>query len=429
MSILEKAYILFSKGSTICTDSRNIEVNSIFIALKGDNFDGNNFVDSAISKGAAIAISDCKTNMGKPNVEIVSDSLVFLQDLAKLHRSKLRIPVIGLTGSNGKTTTKELIASVLKKKFNVLATKGNLNNHIGVPLTVLSINADVEIAIVEMGANHIGEIGNLCSIAQPTHGLITNIGKAHLEGFGSFEGVKIAKSELYKHISENNGNIFINSSDSILIELASKHKVKNLIGYGREIFDASCENTKAGTLKLKIIAKGDMFTINSQLVGNYNTENILAAIRIGEFFGVDYPIAINAIEEYTPSNNRSQIEITPHNEVVLDAYNANPSSMDAAITNFASIQTEKPKAVILGEMLELGQYSMEEHTRIADIAKKHFKDIILLGSNFSHIQGVSHWFPSYVECAEYIKANPFIGYKILIKGSRGVRLENLLQYL
>ncbi|HEY1024663.1 MAG TPA: UDP-N-acetylmuramoyl-tripeptide--D-alanyl-D-alanine ligase, partial [Sphingobacteriaceae bacterium] len=338
----------------------------MFVALKGENFDANTFAAEALEKGAAFAIVD------DPDVEkdgrflLTTDSLKALQDLATYHRRQLQIPFMGITGTNGKTTTKELVCSVLSQHYKAFATQGNLNNHIGVPLTILSIGRDTEIAIIEMGANHQNEIGFLCGIAQPTHGLITNVGKAHLEGFGGFEGVKIAKGELYRYLAETGGVAFVNQDNTHLMEMSRRHRLKDIIYYGTRP-----ENFVTGTLAesspLQIDWKKDAAasSVTSNLTGIYNFENILSAITVGCYFNLSKEEINNGISTYFPTNNRSQIKTTEKNTVICDYYNANPSSMGVALENLASI-TGDNKAFILGDMFELGDDSESEHKAIVE---------------------------------------------------------------
>ncbi|MDX9845607.1 MAG: UDP-N-acetylmuramoyl-tripeptide--D-alanyl-D-alanine ligase [Tenuifilaceae bacterium] len=429
MNAIEKVYSTFQKHRSICTDSRTVEPGAIFFALRGENFDGNRFIEVALEKGASLAITDSVELKDKHNTVFVPNTLTFLQDLARYHRAKLSIPIIGLTGSNGKTTTKELINQVLSSKFRTVATRGNLNNHIGVPLTVISILPDTEIAIVEMGANHIGEIALLCSIAQPTHGLITNIGKAHLEGFGSFEGVKRGKSELYEFLARNSGSGFINGENPILHELADAHGLTNLVYYGVNQFNLRQVNSGSSFLSFNLSFKGKEYGISTKLVGSYNIENILAAIIIGHVFGVEVSDCISAIEGYVPTNNRSQIFKSQNNTIILDAYNANPSSMELALRNFSDMETDLPKMVILGEMLELGEFSDSEHERIARLALDSFENIVLVGKNFAPMSSHAAWFPSQHELSVHLKESPIAGHTILMKGSRGVRLDEVVKFL
>ena len=421
-------YNLLIQGGEICTDSRLVSKNSIFVALKGEHFDGNAFALNALSRGAVIAIVDDTSLKEAKGTLLVDNTLVFLQELAKHHRENISIPIIGLTGSNGKTTTKELLNKVLSKKYKTFATKGNLNNHIGVPLSVLMINPDDEMAIIEMGANHIGEIALLCSIAQPTHGLITNIGKAHLEGFGSIEGVIKAKTELYSHLSSNHGTVFYNSNNPLLSNLIGNYRFAQAVNYGSDAFCNLSTNTKNGLLSISGLFEKHVFEIETKMVGEYNVENVLAAISVGKHFGVSLQKSTQAIVEYEPTNSRSQMVRTKKNLVILDAYNANPSSMELALQNFHTLPTEYPKCVILGDMLEMGDYSKAEHTRIGNIAKSLFKKVILVGENFKHVEDCL-WFPNQTKCGEYLNSEKISQHAILLKASRGVRLDKVIDYL
>ena len=367
--LIEELYSIYLNCTHICTDSRKVENKSIFFSLQGDNFNGNTYAEIALNNGCSFAVID-DVNYYKDNRYILVDNtLKTLQDLAKYHRSKLKIPIIGVTGTNGKTTTKELLNAVLSKKYNTLATIGNLNNHIGVPQTILKISKFTEIAIIEMGANHLGEIAELCEIAQPNFGIITNIGKAHLEGFGSIEGIIKTKSELYNWIRKKEGTLFVNGENPILTNLSENTK---RITYGNSSNNNYSANIVAANpyLEVELINKNTnkLDKIKSKLVGSYNFENILAAIAIGNYFSVDKNSIINAIESYTPTNNRSQIIKTEQNRVIMDAYNANPSSMEASINNFATIAFDN-KVVILGDMLELGNESEKEHLKILEDRK------------------------------------------------------------
>lgn len=429
MNQLEFIYNLILKGHKICTDSRTVDKGSLFLALKGESFDGNEFAESALEKGAIVAVVENHKLPWNDSTIVVPNTLNFLQDLARHHRTNLEIPIIGLTGSNGKTTTKELLAQVLQKRFNTFFTQGNLNNHIGVPLSILSINQSHEIGIIEMGANHIGEIANLCTISQPTHGLITNIGKAHLEGFGSLEGVKTAKSELYQYLARTNGIAFVNASNQVLIDLLEKHNLNNKVDYGFDEFKVLDTDDSKKTLSFTFNAHNRTYHINSQLVGGYNVENILAALCVGDYFGTSIEVGIDAIEDYTPTNSRSQLFTTAKNEIILDAYNANPSSMELAISNFSLLASSNPKMVILGEMLEMGDYTNEEHKRIAHLAISSFNELIFIGEGFKGLTGIMPWFASVNECAEVLAKNPIEQKTILLKGSRGVKLEKLLNNL
>jgi UDP-N-acetylmuramoyl-tripeptide--D-alanyl-D-alanine ligase len=429
MKEIEQVYQILLKGNIVSTDSRTVSEGTIFFALKGENFDGNKFAKSSIDKGATLAVVDDPKLKDNSKMLLVPDVLSFLQQLAIHHREKLSIPVIGLTGSNGKTTTKELLKAVLSKKYKTFATDGNLNNHIGVPLSVLSIGSDVEIAIIEMGANHTNEISHLCSISKPNYGLITNIGKAHLEGFGSFEGVKKAKSELYQWLAYNKGTVFFNGDNLILIDLIKEKGIVDPICYGSKIFNVVKVDNLNNRLSFEFTFLGSSYSISTQLVGSYNIENILAAICVGVQFGVSVPEAISAISEYLPSNKRSQVVKTKNNVVILDAYNANPSSMELAIKNFSEFKSEQPKLAILGEMLELGDYSREEHSRIAKIALNSIENVIFVGKGFKEFNGTALWFSSLKDCILNINSKPLSQNTILLKGSRGVKLDELLPYL
>lgn len=426
---LEQVYNLFTKGHSICTDSRMVSSGSIFFALKGETFDGNKYAPDALSAGAELVIIDDPEQSSLPKTLLVPNVLEFLQDMASYHRSKLKIPVVGLTGSNGKTTTKELVNKVLASQVNTFATKGNLNNHIGVPLSILSIDKTAEIAIIEMGANHVGEIARLCNIAQPTHGLITNIGKAHLEGFGSFEGVKQAKSELYRYLSGQKGELFINSNNETLTSLASQCEFSRIHSYGNDNYIVSNSSTSGAYLCFDLEISGKEFKVNTQLVGQYNIENILAAICVGHRFGVEPAQAIKAVEGYSPDNNRSQILHTAKNKVILDAYNANPTSMEQAIQNFSAMPSENPKVAILGDMLELGSYAAKEHQRIARLALEAIDEVFFVGRNFKHCSMGGMWFASHQELSAYLTATPLNGKTILLKGSRGIKLDEIAKQL
>lgn len=428
--MLEKLYEHFIQNPKVTTDSRNVPLGSIFFALKGDNFDGNKFAKSAIDSGASLAVIDNPEYLSEGCL-LVDDALKVLQSLANYHRRKLGINIIGITGSNGKTTTKELLAAVLSMKYNVYATKGNLNNHIGVPLTLLSLSSDNDMAIVEMGANHPGDIKELAEIAEPNFGLITNIGKAHLGGFGSFEGVINTKSELYGFIEKKGDKVFYNQSNPILSELITRyHLNKRSIAYSsicnlQEIIHKDVNPL----LSVKVEVEGVAISIQSNLVGDYNTENLLAAITIGRYFEVETSAIIRAIEDYIPTNNRSQFIKTSKNTVIMDAYNANPSSMDAAIRNFAAASFVNKK-VIIGEMLELGDYSEDEHSRIVDLLEAlGFKHVMLVGDGFRGVSRQYLFFANSDECLDYLKHSSFDNCTILLKGSRGVRLERLMELL
>jgi UDP-N-acetylmuramoyl-tripeptide--D-alanyl-D-alanine ligase len=415
---------------TVCMDSRNIIPDSIFFALKGENFDGNKFVKQSLDSGCAFAISDNINNGGIDGCIIVENVLKTLQDLAEYHRMEFNIPVLAITGTNGKTTTKELINVVLSKRYRTVCTKGNLNNHIGTPLTLLNINEDTEIAIVEMGANHLGEIAALCEIAHPGFGLITNVGKAHLEGFGTEEGIRKTKGELYDYVEKNRGVIFYNSDDATLEAMAEKMQRTVLVKYGKTVMSAM---TVKNDSFLNFSTVEPDLLVHTSLVGDYNLSNALAAITVGKYFEVPDTDIVSALAEYKPTANRSQLVKTSANTVIMDAYNANPSSMEAAIKNFASLEAEN-KLLILGDMLELGNDSLDEHKRIIDIIKNcglwEKEKIILIGSMFSLLEdNIAICFSAKSEAEEYIKNRNIASHLILVKGSRGIGLEILFKYL
>ena len=412
-------YKLYTQHSLVDTDTRKIRKNTLFFALKGDNFNGNSFAEEALNLGASFAIIDDKAYQTKKNIILVDNVLKTLQQLANYHRRKLGVNIVGLTGSNGKTTTKELIAIVLRKKYNILATKGNLNNHIGVPLTLLSMTDKTELGIVEMGANHQKEIAFLCTICEPDYGYITNFGKAHLAGFGGMDGVIKGKSELYTFLKENSKTAFVNPEDKIQLE-----KSKALQAVNFKIDELKfIEATPFVQLSYRDI------TIQSNLIGAYNYSNIAAAISIGAYFKVSEKEIKEAIESYVPQNNRSQIIETANNKIILDAYNANPSSMRVALENFATIKTDN-KVVIMGDMFELGEETLYEHQAIVDLATSlSFDEIFLVGENFHQTVSEKHQFLSYNLLETYIKKKPLEKKSILIKGSRGMRLERILDVI
>lgn len=419
MNITE-LYQLYTQTYLVDTDTRKIRKGSLFFALKGDNFNGNEFAAEAIKSGASYAVIDEEKYNTLPNAIMVGNVLETLQKLANFHRKQLAIPIISLTGSNGKTTTKELINAVLSKKYATAATTGNLNNHIGVPLTLLSMTPKTEIGIVEMGANHLKEIEFLCNIAEPNYGLITNFGKAHLEGFGDFEGVIKAKSELYDFLRLNKGTVFINTDDAL--------QVKQSSGINAIEFNSSAIKFVEASPFVKVQFKNVI--IESKLIGKYNYNNIAVAVAVGNHFNVPETDIKNAIENYTPVNNRSQIIQKGTNKIILDAYNANPSSMQAALENFAQLKNIN-KIVFLGDMFELGKDSKEEHEKIANLAVScNFSKVFLIGKAFSTTSVknayVSESFESFKNSTNYSNIN---NATILIKGSRGMALERLLDLL
>ncbi|HXP52608.1 MAG TPA: UDP-N-acetylmuramoyl-tripeptide--D-alanyl-D-alanine ligase [Bacteroidia bacterium] len=425
---LEELYKIYQQHPVVGTDTRNIKTGSMFFALKGGNFNANQFAKEALSKGAAYAVIDEEAYYTEGCI-LVNDVLLTLQQLANHHRRQFKIPVIGITGSNGKTTTKELTAAVLSKKYNTLFTQGNLNNHIGVPLTLLSLKKEHEIAIIEMGANHQGEIAQLSNIAEPDFGIITNIGKAHLEGFGGPEGVIKAKSELYHFIQAKKGKLFVNADDELLMRLS---KGIDRITYGTHP-GANCEgitDTKSFLAKAAFLVDGIEVEIQSKLAGRYNFYNMLAATCIGFHFGLTISQVKEAIEEYVPSNNRSQIVKKENNTIWVDAYNANPSSMKTAIEGFAEMQGDG-KVLILGDMFELGEDSRKEHQALVDMiaGKKIWEGVYLVGAEFSQTKSPLEVFENMQSFLDWLNAHPIKNKTILLKGSRGMAMERVLERL
>ncbi|MCX6251403.1 MAG: UDP-N-acetylmuramoyl-tripeptide--D-alanyl-D-alanine ligase [Bacteroidetes bacterium] len=427
---IEEIYAVYLKYPEISTDSRRIAKNCLFFALKGENFDGNQYAESALNQGAAFAITDNESSVINTHYILVKDVLRTLQELASLHRSKLNIPFIAITGTNGKTTTKELINAILSCKFRTIATKGNLNNHIGVPLTILSISRDTEMAIIEMGANHPGEIDFLCSIARPDFGIITNIGKAHLEGFGGFEGVIRTKTELYRFLKNNNGTIFINADNPLLVEHSSGLQKYS---YGKEI-SADFQGILTGSnpfVDFIFNIDNEQVTVHSKIYGKYNFENLLAAAAIGHFFKTDNHMIKNALENYIPSNNRSQISSTGSNRLILDAYNANPGSMTTAIENFSEL-ADPNKVVIIGDMLELGEETEKEHIDIIRLLElKQFIGVYLVGPVFTTLCDRLDWicFQDSDLARLWFEFHRLENSTVLLKGSRGIKLEIIAEVL
>ncbi|MBN4085375.1 UDP-N-acetylmuramoyl-tripeptide--D-alanyl-D-alanine ligase [Flavobacteriaceae bacterium AH-315-B10] len=425
---IETLHQLFLKYSSVCTDTRTIKKNDIFFALKGALFNGNKFAKNALKKGAKYAIVDDKEYAINSNYILVDDVLKTLQQLAKYHRTYLNIKIIALTGSNGKTTTKDLINSVLKKKYKTVATKSNLNNHIGVPLTLLSMDATTEIGIIEMGANHLKEIEFLCNIANPDFGYITNFGKAHLEGFGTIEGVIKGKSELYNHLKQNNKLIYINAEDDL--QLKQLYDYKNYYSFG----SSSKENATIEFLEANpfVHVEYNNIKISSKLIGKYNFSNISAAIAIGNNFNVSDIDIKSAIEAYSPENNRSQIIKKDSNNILLDAYNANPTSMEAALDSFSNIINDN-KIAILGDMFELGQDAAKEHQYIAEyLLQLNIDKTYLVGQNFhaTIVNSTSiQQFKSFEGLKEAIVKSDFKNSSFLIKGSRSMALERILDFI
>ena len=441
MISVEELYALYKRSTGITTDSRNIKEGMMFFALKGEKFDGNDFAEAALKAGARYAVVDRFLLEGTAyrgrKCIVVENSLAMLQQLAAYHRKQFDIPVVGITGTNGKTTTKELVAAVLSKKYNLVATQANYNNHIGVPLTLFRIDERTDMAVVEMGASAPGEIADLTKVVQPTCGLITTVGKAHLQGFGSFEGVKKAKGELYDILRQRGGVVFYNADNEHLCEMVSHRPGLRTRKYGvREqgvkLLPVTAESP---FLKLELEHEGKPVTIATHLVGDYNADNVMAALAIGTFFEVPFKKMVAAIEAYTPSNSRSQLVKTKQNTLVIDAYNANPSSMRAALDNFA--RTEFPaKVLMLGDMLELGPDSAKEHLAILQQAAAISGEIYLVGGEFGGVvsqlagnQAEIHAFPNIDELKAYVTEHPVQDRTILIKGSNGNHMQKVVDAL
>jgi UDP-N-acetylmuramoyl-tripeptide--D-alanyl-D-alanine ligase len=421
-------YEIFLRFPAISTDSRKIIKDSLFFALKGDSFDGNSFAATALEQGAVKAVVDDPKVVTSESYILVEDVLISLQQLAAYHRKKLGLPIIAITGTNGKTTTKELIASVLHQKFRIEYTRGNLNNHIGVPLTLLTFTKETEIGVVEMGANHPGEIDFLCRLADPDFGLITNVGIAHLEGFGSFEGVVKTKLELYSFLDKKKGTIFINRDNPVLMRSNGYHSEKITYGTSPSTAIKGELCISFPFLCVKFCFNRDSWVeIETQLFGAYNFENVLAAVTIGHYFGVKPPLIKYAIEEYVPSNSRSQFIRAGTNIIILDAYNANPSSMQASIASFRQIPADH-KCFMLGDMLELGENSETEHQNIVDLlASDENCTACLVGPCFSKTIRPDRFliFNDANELILYLADHPLHDNAILIKGSHGIRMEKL----
>lgn len=427
----EQIYELYRQSSGVTTDTRNIGRNQIFFALRGANFNGNSFAAEAVRQGASHVVIDDPLYQNDHTI-LVDDSLKALQSLATFHRKHLHIPVLAITGTNGKTTTKELIASTLSKKYKIHYTRGNLNNHIGVPLTILSTPEGTEMMIIEMGANHQGEIRALCNIALPDYGIITNIGTAHIEGFGSFEGVIKTKTELYAHLHGVNGVVIYNDLDPLLTGKVAEFENRSVPYSYPDGTPLLLEQEQSGmNLVVSVSYRNERRKISTSLFGRYNFWNVKAAIATGLVFKVDLDKIAMAISQYTPSNNRSQVKITDNNTLICDSYNANPSSMTNAIESFRELKNER-KMVILGDMLELGDNTEEEHGKIVNLLHKAgVDDIILTGKIFSGVakgKGIKT-FPDVLSLSEYLKNNPVTGHTILIKGSRGIGLEKIYDLL
>lgn len=422
-------YEIFKKSRKVQTDTRKMAAGEIFFALKGPHFNGNHYALKALEQGAAAVVVDEVQGITDDSIFVVDDALKALQDLARHHRLQLSIPFIAITGSNGKTTTKELVHAVLSSHFKTATTQGNLNNHIGVPLTILSIPDDAEMAVIEMGANHQKEIAGYCQIALPTHGLITNCGKAHLEGFGGVEGIRKGKGELYDFLRESNGTVFVNSDMTDLMGMSLG--IQNRIFYGQSKGSFNAEVAKANPLLTVEISRLDwgLHHLHTNLVGSYNLANIEAAICIGDHFGIPFPKIAQAIATYVPNNARSQLMTKGTNSIFLDAYNANPSSMKVAIENFA-LQNHPNKWLLLGAMMELGEESIPEHQTLVDLLQTlNLAQVILVGGDFGNINQHYPYFTNTALASEWLAANKPDDALILIKGSRSTGMEKLLDVL
>ena len=427
MSIID-LYDLFIHNPQITTDSRNCPKGSIFFALKGDKFDGNQYAGKALASGCVYAVIDNPDYYIGERTILVDNVLKTLQQLAHHHRKVLGLPIIGITGTNGKTTTKELLAAVLSTKFNLLYTEGNFNNHIGVPLTLLRLTHDHEIAVIEMGASHPGDIKELVDIVHPNYGIITNVGRAHLEGFGSFEGVIRTKGELYDYIRRSKGKIFIKKENEYLQSIA-KGIEQITYGNGDDAFASGQVVSCDPFLVFNWKQQGKLHTVETHIIGSYNLDNVLAAVAVGRFFKIPAERISRAIAAYEPTNNRSQFKKTDNNELIIDAYNANPSSMKVALDNFITMPVQ-PKAIILGDMRELGPTSDELHAEVvAQIKKGQFDKVFLCGEHFSKVGKEFSPFATTEAMVEELRKQPLKGYHILIKGSHSMGLEKLADIL
>lgn len=423
---IDELYSVYLQHPNIQTDTRKLKANDIFFALKGPNFNGNTYAETALDMGAALAIIDDKAYYTRPEkMMLVDDVLHTLQELALWHRLQLNIPILAITGTNGKTTTKELVSAVLAAAYKTIATVGNLNNHIGVPLTLLSIPVDAQIAVIEMGANHQHEIESYCRIARPTHGIITNIGKAHLEGFGSEEGVRKAKGELYDFLRDHDGSVFVCNNYPYLLEMSKG--IMEVVTYGEK--EADCTGiplASSAFLGVQVTNDDTVGTLQTQLTGAYNFPNVMAAVTVGLYFDVPGHKIKEAIERYVPSNNRSQVVKKGSNTVIMDAYNANPSSMRAAIENFTGIRADK-KVLLLGAMMELGPDSVKEHQALVDLLQRtHWHAVVLVGGDFSRVQHPYLYLENAAAAAQWLQQQQFTDTYILVKGSRSIGMEKVL---
>ncbi|MEO8720038.1 MAG: UDP-N-acetylmuramoyl-tripeptide--D-alanyl-D-alanine ligase [Ginsengibacter sp.] len=422
---IEYIYKIYLQFPSVQTDSRKIKKNDFFFALKGPNFNGNEFARQALNAGAAYVVADEPVGFEDEKILYTENVLQTLQHLAKYHREQFSIPFIAITGSNGKTTTKELLHEVLSTTFRTYTTQGNLNNHIGIPLTILKIKTDAEIAVIEMGANHLHEIAGYCEYAQPTHGLITNIGKAHLEGFGSEENVKKGKGELFDYVKKDGGIVFVNTDDVAVYDLGKS--MKNAVFYGSKNESVKGEILKNDPFIEVKIEDGKSLTIQTHLVGAYNLPNILAAVCVGKFFKIDVEKVRHAIKNYQPTNSRSQLIQKGSNSIILDAYNANPGSMKAAIENFARMKGDK-KILLLGSMMELGKESEKEHATIISLIDQHkWESVVLVGKNFGEIRNKYIHFEDAEQAGKWLKDQHFENVQMLVKGSRSMQMEKALE--
>lgn len=419
---IQELYKLFTSNPSVQTDTRQLKSGDIFFALRGPSFNGNHFAGQALASGAAYAVVDEDVDTEDERIIRVNDSLATLQQLAAFHRDQFSIPFIAITGSNGKTTTKELMHAVLSSQFKTYTTEGNLNNHIGIPLTILKIRPDAEMAIIEMGANHLHEIASYCMYARPTHGLITNIGKAHLEGFGSAENVAKGKGELFRFLQLHDGTAFVNTDDQNVI--LQSQGIRQQVKYGI--------NTGTGKIVesdpfLKVEITGEKEVIHTNLVGSYNLPNVLAAVTVGKYFNIEFDKIKNAIESYQPSNSRSQMVKKGTNTIIMDAYNANPGSMKAAVENFAAMKGNK-KILILGAMKELGTDTTKEHAELLSLISKYdWEHVILAGDEFYALQHPFHHFKNSEEAREWLQKNHPDDSLILVKGSRSMQMEKVVE--
>ncbi len=423
---ISELYTIYLQHPSVQTDTRKLQQGDLYFALRGPNFNGNLFAEQALQQGAAYCIVDDVVKIQDERIIKVDDVLTTLQSLAQHHRQQFNIPFIAITGSNGKTTTKELISEVLSTTYKTYTTIGNLNNHIGVPITILSIQKDAELAVIEMGANHQKEIEGYCAYTLPTHGLITNCGKAHLEGFGGEEGVKKGKGELYEFLRTNNGTAFVMWDYNYLQQMSNG--ISNIISYGTHDADITGQiKNNADLIEVTITKGAAIENIQTHLVGDYNLPNILAAVAVGKYFNVTDNKIKEALESYTPSNSRSQLIKKGSNNIILDAYNANPTSMKAAIENFAAMRGNNPKVLLVGGMMELGEDSIKEHAEIINHINKYFwQKIVLVGGDYDKTPHNYIYFENSVQAKEWYEQQNFTNTNILIKGSRSLQMEKVL---